>query len=331
MKGLLPLEPNGRRTEQPLSSPYGWTFLLQLVPFVVSAVLLVLLLVQTNAGILFARLNYLLLVPAALTSLVLNGIVGSFKFHIILGLCGIKAGWLSVLRFWASLWVTIVLPFQTGHLVYVAALRSEADTSWSQALEAVAYDRYVTMVGTMALVLCGQLLLPNEHVLDQWWLLWIAAGGVLFYFLDPLIFTAMGRVTFLRNRFKLLTARPPFRTKVQLVLLGVIYQLSEVIAFYLACRALGVNISLPVAFGAYPVILLLSMIPVTVSGIGARAALIVLFLGHSLSYSQGVAAGILVDFIEHILPALTGAFFLRYLIAVLAGHRQGLVKQEVGK
>jgi len=301
----------------------------RVVPFLVSGLILAFQFAYTDAASLFGRIDFMLLLPAAACSLLLNGLVGSWKFKQVLSLCGIETAWRRVLRFWASLWVTIILPFQTGHLVYVAALKNEAKTTWATALEAVAYDRYVTLVGTMTLVLLGQLIVPNEHILARWWILALAGGALVFYAGDGLFLWLLGRVPFLRERFSLLSRRPPLVVKARLLLLALLYQTSEVIAFFFACRALGGEVGLEIALGAYPVVLLLSLIPITVSGFGAREAFIVLFLGSSLSISQGVVAGVLVDVIEHLLPALAGVVFLRYLIAVLAGRGPGLTTEGV--
>jgi uncharacterized membrane protein YbhN (UPF0104 family) len=85
---------------------------------------------------------------------------------------------------------------------------------------------------------------------------------------------------------------------------------------------LGVSISFFQALAVFPIVLLLSYVPITFSGFGAREAFIAFFMAHLLTYDQSIASGLLVDFTEYIAPALFGLVFFHQLVKVLSADKK---------
>lgn len=112
-----------------------------------------------------------------------------------------------------------------------------------------------------------------------------------------------------------LRRRPTSAASVLIV--GFAYQLTVVLAAFLAAKALGVNVSFTVFLTFFPVVAIAQVLPVSIGGIGLREGALVIFLSTSklgASHTQAVTLG-LAFYGMNVLVSLLGApVFLR-------GHR----------
>lgn len=288
------------------------------VPLVVSVGLLVAIAWGFDGWHLLAAADVPVLLLALLASLTLNTTVGAFKWWRVARLSGIPATFEAMWTLWNGLApIAAVTPFQSGHALYVVGLRNDQHIPWFQALECVVYDKGLSLVATFALIAVGQLVLPASHPLSHPLILAGAAAVVLAFFADRLLFRLLGRVHAFRRHSTLLHDPVSLRHKFWLLPLAMLYQSSDTITMVLACHALGLDVPLGLLLGAFPLILLLTYVPVSVSGFGVRESLIVFFLAGSLSQDEALSAGLLVAVVEYVAPALFGVLVLPRVLPVL--------------
>lgn len=293
------------------------------VPLVVSVVLLAAVAWQFDGWHLFRSANLVILLAALALSLLLNTGLAAFKWWLVVRESGVNISYREVYRLVLGLLsVTFFAPFQSGHLLYAVALRRHAGVPRFHALEAVAYDKWLSLVGTFALIALGQLILPDDHDLKHPLILIGGAGVVLVYFGDRLLFKLLGRWSFFRERSQFLQRPISLPRKLVLLLLATVYQCSDTFSMYLACLALGLDIAPEVVFGAYSLVLLLTYAPISISGFGVRENLIAFFFAGELTYNRAVASGFLVDFLEYVVPALFGAAMLPGMLRLLWRFRK---------
>ncbi|MBZ0272957.1 flippase-like domain-containing protein [bacterium] len=299
----------------------SWT---GLVPVLVSLLLLGALLTHFTGGDLLARVSAGWLVLALAASFFLNNLVGALKWREVLRLSRIQASYRELFPLWCGLQTaSFFMPFQSGHLLYVLAIRKIKNLNLVEAAETIAYDKYLSAVGTCALIAGGQFLLPAGWPWPRLLVGGAAGAFVIAFFFDTRILRLAGRIEWIARRSRLVGHDASVAQKLRLLALAVVYQSSDVVTFYLAFRAMAIPVDTAVAVGAFPLVLLLSYVPITFSGIGAREALIVLLIGRALSFDESVASGIFVDLVEYVWPALAGVVFVRGLLRLLPRRAEG--------
>ena len=288
------------------------------LPILVSVVLLAILLFRVeNLGVLLEiRRPYLPLALAA--SLTINVFFGAYKWRRVIALSGIRTGYWEIWRIWVGLYpITFLMPFQSGHVLYAIALKKAKNVSYFAAFESVGYDKYLNVVATVALIAVGQFVIDPDHVLARRWIMAGALAVVAFYLLDFRILRALSRFEFVRRNSRLVGAKQGPVAKLVLLGLAMIYQSSDLISMYLAFLMLGATAPPQVILGVYPIIVLLSYVPVTFSGFGAREGLIALWMSRHLGYDQAIATGLLIDFLEYLAPALFGLVAFHHVYRLL--------------
>jgi uncharacterized membrane protein YbhN (UPF0104 family) len=91
------------------------------------------------------------------------------------------------------------------------------------------------------------------------------------------------------------------------VAVGIIYQLVLVVVAVAAAHALGVELSPATMIAVFPVVLMVQVLPIGISGVGLREWALVLFLTPlAVAHERAVALGILV-FVLNLLVSLLGA------------------------
>jgi uncharacterized membrane protein YbhN (UPF0104 family) len=79
------------------------------------------------------------------------------------------------------------------------------------------------------------------------------------------------------------------------VAVGFVYQLSVVLAAFLAAKALGVHVSFTVFLAFFPMVAVAQVLPISIGGIGLREGALVIFLvnsGLGASHTQAITLGI---------------------------------------
>ena len=83
------------------------------------------------------------------------------------------------------------------------------------------------------------------------------------------------------------------------------------INFYILSKAINLNIPFSKMILIFPMIIIISFIPFSIAGLGVREGLVILFFSGFASTQSLLSFGILISFVEYLLPALLGLFFVK--------------------
>lgn len=84
---------------------------------------------------------------------------------------------------------------------------------------------------------------------------------------------------------------------------------SELVNVYLLAKALGISIGFMGLFLYLPIIIVISILPLTLLGMGIRELCLLFFFGGYASSGSILSLGLLYSFIEHVFPMLIGSLF----------------------
>ncbi|MFH1441764.1 MAG: lysylphosphatidylglycerol synthase transmembrane domain-containing protein [Candidatus Omnitrophota bacterium] len=98
---------------------------------------------------------------------------------------------------------------------------------------------------------------------------------------------------------------------------SIILQFSEIFICYILCKSLGLNIHFYIIILFIPLVILISNLPISISGIGIRESAILLFFYTYGTREELLSLGILIFFIEYMIPVFIGLFFINsFLIKI---------------
>lgn len=244
------------------------------------------------------------IVVAALLLALLQVAIAGWRFVLVVGLCGTRISQGFALRatlvggFFSQLLVTFI----SGDAIR-AWLLTRRGMTLGRAVEAALLDRVIGVIALTLLILVGfaqfLALLPNETLRISAILLLAAAWGA------ALLFLTLGRASAfcdkLLGRWPWLaslaaTGRHLFadgRAAGLALALGLVIHLLSVAIFFLLFRALGLPISAWLCLAVVPMVMLITMIPVSVAGWGLReGAMVVALTGMDWPDSDILAASI---------------------------------------
>ena len=89
---------------------------------------------------------------------------------------------------------------------------------------------------------------------------------------------------------------------------------------YLCCLALGLSIPIWSILAYIPIVIAITLIPVTVSGLGTREVAIFYLFANFATPEQLAGLALLLTFVEFILPSLIGCFFLPSFLSAISGE-----------
>lgn len=130
----------------------------------------------------------------------------------------------------------------------------------------------------------------------------------------------IGVVNYMKNFHRTIVFFPYKKIMISTILLILCFQMSTILSVYLLFKVYGVNLPLSTHLALYPIISILSMLPITISGFGVREGLFVAFYT-SLGVQPDIAVSVsIMNYIILILlPALFGGMI--YMIDLLKIRR----------
>lgn len=293
---------------------------LKWVPYGITLILLVGISLYSDGFEVAFKARWDYLAAAVVLSLLLNVGLASVKLWALLRAFGLSIPLGRVTGMIMGLLpATFFMPFQSGHLLYAVALRGEKQVDTITAVETIAFDKYLTLLGTFVLVFLGWFLLPGGHFLARPWIPVAAAAAISTLWLGRPLRALWRRIPFLRDHSMMVERSLGTPRKLGLLAMATAYQASDVATMWFACRALGIEIDALLLAGVFPIVLLLSYLPVTISGLGVREPLVAMFYAGVMSRGQGIGAGLLIDLVEYVAPALFGILALPSLLRALRG------------
>ncbi len=288
------------------------------LPLLVSAILLALIATRFDGWHTLADLDSGWLLLGLAVAFGLDIVLGGVKWWFVVNSSGVALPLRRAVTLWAGLMpATFFTPFQSGHLLFAVALGRAKSLTPVRALEVAGYDKWATLHGTFALILIGQLLLPAGHDYAHPAIAVCAALALVVFAADQRLLHLLGRWKRFREASQLLHNPITPGRKLAILGLATVYQASDSVSMLIAVAALGAHVDPIVVFGAFPLVLLVSYVPITFSGFGVREPTIAAIFAASLSFDEAIACGLLVSLLEYVWIALVGVVGLPYLIRVL--------------
>lgn len=251
-----------------------------------------------------------------LQTFVLNG-----RWELIMRALGVSLDWLAGWRIlMISLWFNQVLPSSVGGDAVRMWLLRQRGVQWSEAVKGVAADRFTALIGLIVLMVAGLPFLLSR-VSNQAAILAIGgltlagvAGTVVLLTLDRLpkrlialpaiaSFVRFGRLV----RFLLLQSerRAPLFGSALLI------HLVTATACYTLARGVGAQLSVLDAGILIPPVVLLTAVPISISGWGVREGAMVACLGLAgVPSEQALSVSLLLGAISVIIGVVGGVIWL---------------------
>jgi len=251
-----------------------------------------------------------------LQTAILNG-----RWMLIMRSLGVSIEWLAGMRILLiSLWFNQVLPSSAGGDVVRIWLLRRRGVQWSQAVKGVMADRFTALLGLVALMVVGlPFLVMRVHnsaaELAIGGLAVAGVAGTLFLLtLDrwPARIIALGPISsFVRFgvliRFLLLQ----FQQRGLLFGSAILIHLMTAASCYVLATGLQTNLSVLDALIFFPPVILLTAVPISISGWGVREGAMVACLGLAgVSPAKALAISLLMGAISVIIGVVGGIVWL---------------------
>jgi len=256
----------------------------------ITFVILTILLYQLDLNIMFGLISRsdLLLLSIAYMVLVVQIILSSFRWCLLLEKINIPIDFLSTLKFmWTGLFFNQILPTGIGGDAVRVYLLKRRYENLKNAISGVIWDRITGMIGLIILVVLGSLsaLQQNNSILAKSGL--ISTSLLCFIILCVLYIDRipiLGKNKFIQDLVKhakhgrLLCLSKEVAPKI--IGLSVIVQIFSVLSVFLIGSALGVSLSIVGILIVVPLSILTMAFPISFAGWGVREA--VMITGFSL-------------------------------------------------
>jgi hypothetical protein len=251
-----------------------------------------------------------------LQTFVLNG-----RWALIMRALGVSLDWLVGWRIlMISLWFNQVLPSSVGGDAVRMWLLRQRGVQWPEAVKGVAADRFTALIGLIVMMVIG---LPAlmARVSDQAAIL--AIGGLtLAGVAVTLVLLTLDRLPKRLTRLPAIASFVRFGSLVRFLLLqferrgvllgsALLIHLVTALACYVLARGVGAQLTLLDAGILIPPVVLLTAVPISISGWGVREGAMVACLGLAgVPSEQALSVSLLLGAISVILGLVGGAIWL---------------------
>lgn len=247
---------------------------------------------------------------------VLNG-----RWELIMRALGVSLDWLAGWRIlMISLWFNQVLPSSVGGDAVRMWLLRQRGVQWPEAVKGVAADRFTALIGLIALMVAGLPFLMSR-VSDQAAIMAIGgltlagvAGTAVLLTLDRLpkrLIVHPAIASFVR--FGVLVRFLLLKSERRALLFGsaLLIHLVTATACYALARGVGAQLSVADAGVLIPPVVLLTAVPISISGWGVREGAMVACLGLAgVPSEEALSVSLLLGAISVIIGLIGGAIWL---------------------
>lgn len=302
------------------------------LPIVLTAVILVALLSFIDLHALLAAfrkadLRYFL--AAVVIAAIFSVLLFADRWRRIVNALGYNLSYRDALHIYlAGRPISFVLPLKSGEMAAAYYLKKRKGFSFRKVVSSVLLDKYLLLISTLQLCVIGAIFIfwSNPGIASA-----LFVGLILSLALvAPLRLPGIRPLlSFVGGRFSRVTEHVgDFMSAFTSISIGQIFfflgychlaQIAHIVIFYLLFLVVRVQASIPLgALVLYvSLIVLLTNVPITISGLGTREAFVLYFFSGYAQPEALVAVGILVSFVEYVLPALYGMAFQRDFIRKL--------------
>lgn len=218
----------------------------------------------------------------------------------------------------ASYSFKVLFPLKSGEFVKALYLKKQKNFSLKKGAASILFSIILNMCALLSLAFVGIILL-KINLLN---IPFIIIMGLVFSFIiffclkitKNFIFSIFKRIHLkFCDTLKELCAFEEiiFEKQSYFILYAFIIQLIMLINFYILSKVINLNIPFSEMVIIFPLIIIMTFIPISISGLGIREGLVILLFSQFASFQSLLSFGILISFVEYILPALVGLFFVK--------------------
>lgn len=263
-----------------------------------------------------ADYNYLILTLVTMTILVT---LTPLKWLYIIKKQGIKMGfWTATKFYFISVFYSFVTPARTGSLFRAYYLSKYSKRSLVYCASSIVLERFLDLLVVFLLAIIGAFLLTGflQYVLIAF-ALFIVAGFIMFKKERMIhvfrVFHWFFMNDHLKNKMKdsfedFYNSLPEIKYWIVPFIYTIIFWLSNYSIDYLVALAFNMNISWFSFITLFPIATIIGLIPVTISGLGTREAMLIYLFGlYGVKAETTIAFAIVTLLLTSVWPALVGA------------------------
>jgi len=212
----------------------------------------------------------------------------------------------------------VLLPIKSGEFFRILYLKKQKNFSLKKGFVSIIFDIILNVCALLSFIFASFVFLK----INLFNIPFIIITGLIFSFItffclkatQNFIFSIVKKIHLkFYNTLNILFAFEGIKSRKQsyFILYAFTIQLIVLANYYILSRALNLDIPFSKMILIFPLIIIISLIPITISGLGIRESLIILFFSEFTSFQSLLGFGILISFVEYILPALVGLFFVK--------------------
>ena len=277
-----------------------------------------------------SRVDPQALVLAGLVSLFGKVILACEKYRRILELLGCRLSLKeTILLKMGSLPLKSVMPMKSGEGLRMVYLKKRHQLSYPKGFVSFLLNYALSVCALSMFLLGGVLLLgsPKIYILP---LSLVVLWGIVLFLVLRKITKGMDPPDWIKRINKNVSnglhgvrertqGKGLWRVVLVLVIFSVGFETCKLVNYCILLHAFGVPTSLSTVLIKIPVILFISSLPVSVLGMGTREAAIVGLLPTTIEPNRLLGAGLLISFVESILPLILGLVLTKPFLARLIG------------
>lgn len=311
------------------SKKLNFTFILKLLFSAISVFVILRFILIHLESFKHGLQNFYFLFFAFLIPIIINPILSNLRWRVFLKLFNVQIKFLTLVKIsFKAFFLSLALPSSLGYdLTRLILLEKETDIQTSNNGASIFFDRLVALLVLSISAFCSSILiLRNEN---QYLFILIALAILIsilfiFYFLRTNFFIFITKNTILKWKklnnfgvglihfFELLKKEKFSRViNYKVVLYILLFQFSNILCTILIFHSLNVDISIFFHFAILPIIWIVTIIPVTLSGIGLREGAFVFFYGLvGVEPEKAIIASMLTFMLLIVTPAIIGFLIL---------------------
>jgi hypothetical protein len=202
-----------------------------------------------------------------------------------------------------------VIPFKIAEIVRAVGLKLVSKIDLSLALGGTLYLKLITIISILVMFITTCMIKSEFHYFGYALLLL-----AVFFSMTQLIYFFPDNLSgFHLKQFKHCFTHIAISGKIKVLVVTFIMELGEVITLYFLMIAFALNIQMIDLIYFVSISKLVSMIPVSIQGIGIRESIAVSVFGISCAYADAFGIGFSLTVVYHILPAVTGLIISTYI------------------
>ncbi len=299
-----------------------------LISYFITILIFFLLLTQIEISLLlqiFSRVNFLYIILAASASLLAQFGVAHVKWNWVIRGMGNFIPYYKILPIWiGSYSFKGLLPFKFGEVLRIYYLKKRHHLPWQKGLFPTVFNMFSDIIVLCLFSLVGLLSLPDvkfktNTIFVYLLILLLVLTGIFWHKKDSLP-VGLEKLNFRFSFSKFIEAWRNFTLgkRMVLYLYSAIFVLLEMGVYYFIFKSLKININPRIILAFFPVIILISLLPVTILGMGTRELALMTFFSAYATKEALFSAGIIVSFIGYLMPAILGLFFANYFLEELS-------------